>query len=70
MNKFQLGDIVIKCTGGDKMTIFRLVNEKYECIWASDRMYQGIFSESELLPLSEYKKIEEREDRINTLLSL
>lgn len=66
--RFKPGDLVIKHTGGNKMTVLSSTNEKHECIWASDRMYQGTFSEDELLTIDEYKTIEERDHKINTLL--
>ena len=68
--KFKPGDIVIKSTGGNKMTVYS-VNEKYECIWVTDKVNQDTFDENELLPLDEYKKslkVEERDDKIGKLL--
>jgi len=68
--RFKPGDIVIKSTGGNKMTVYS-VNEKCECIWVTDKVNQDTFEENELLPLDEYKKslkIEERDDKIGKLL--
>lgn len=65
--RFKPGDKVIKNTGGNKMSIYQSVNEGYECIWASDKIHQDIFSEDELLTVDEYKVIEEREHKINIL---
>lgn len=66
--RFKPGDKVIKHTGGNKMTVLSSINEKHECIWAADKMYQDTFSEDELLTIDEYKTIEEREDKINRIL--
>lgn len=66
--RFKPGDRVIKHTGGNKMTILSSTNEKHECIWASDKMYQDTFSEDELLSIDEYKVIEERNYKINNIL--
>ena len=34
MNKFKIGDIVIKKTGGDKMSIIEQMDDSsYKCIW-------------------------------------
>jgi uncharacterized protein YodC (DUF2158 family) len=69
--KFKPGDIVIKSTGGNKMTVFNSVNEKHECIWVTDKVNQDTFSDDELLTMDEYKKSlksDERDDKINKLL--
>lgn len=42
--RFKPGDIVIKSTGGNKMTVFNSVNEKHECIWVTDKVNQDTFS--------------------------
>ena len=47
--RFKPGDIVIKSTGGNKMTVYS-VNEKCECIWVTDKVNQDTFEENELLP--------------------
>ena len=31
--KYKSGDVVIKTTGGNKMTIFDKVNDSYKCLW-------------------------------------
>jgi uncharacterized protein YodC (DUF2158 family) len=71
--KFKAGDIVIKTTGGNKMTIFDKISDGvYKCIWfVENSMSESIFKEEEIVTLNEYKrflKIEEREDKINQLL--
>jgi uncharacterized protein YodC (DUF2158 family) len=66
--RFKPGDRVIKHTGGNKMTVYTSLNEKHECIWVTDKMHQDTFSEDELLTIDEYKTIEERDYKINTLL--
>ena len=71
--KFKAGDVVIKTTGGNKMIVYSSINENYECIWASDKIYKDVFSEDEIVSLEEYKnkyiKIEAREDKINQILN-
>jgi uncharacterized protein YodC (DUF2158 family) len=86
--KFKVGDVVIKKTGGNKMTIqegFRIPPKKipadsifynyvdfYRCYWFVDsELNEEEFSEDEIVTLDEYKnylKIEEREDKLNTIL--
>ncbi len=66
--RFKPGDIVIKHTGGNRMTIFNSVNEKHECIWVTDKVNQDTFSDNDLLTMDEYKRLEEREDKINNIL--
>ena len=70
--KFKPGDVVIKTTGGNKMTIFDCVNQGiYKCIWfVENELYEKTFKEEDIVTLNEYKrflKIEEREDKINKL---
>jgi uncharacterized protein YodC (DUF2158 family) len=71
--KFKPGDVVIKTTGGNKMIVYSPINDSYECIWVSDKMYKDIFSENEIVSLEEYKdkyiKTEAREDKINQILN-
>ena len=71
--KFKPGDIVIKTTGGNKMTIFdRISDGVYKCLWfVESSMNESIFNEEEIVTLTEYKrflKTEERDDKINQLL--
>jgi len=71
--KFKPGDIVIKTTGGNKMTICdRISDGVYKCIWfVESSVNESIFNEEEIVTLTEYKrflKTEERDDKINQLL--
>ena len=73
--KYKSGDVVIKTTGGNKMTIFDKISEGvYKCIWfVENSMKESIFNENEIVTLIEWKSIlktEEREDKINQLLRL
>lgn len=71
--KYKSGDVVIKTTGGNKMTIFDKVNDSYKCLWfVENTINESIFKEEEIVSLEEYKKylkIEERDDKLNQLLS-
>jgi uncharacterized protein YodC (DUF2158 family) len=71
--KFKPGDIVIKTTGGNKMTIFDKISDGvYKCLWFVESSYnESVFTEDQIVTLNEYKrflKTEEREDKINRLL--
>jgi uncharacterized protein YodC (DUF2158 family) len=71
--KFKPGDIVIKTTGGNKMTISDKVSDGvYKCLWfVESSCNESVFKEDEIVTLNEYKrflKTEEREDKINQLL--
>jgi len=70
--RFKSGDIVMKNTGGNKMTIFDQIEDGYKCLWfVESSLNESIFKEDELVTLNEYKKIlktEERDDKINQLL--
>ena len=71
--KYKPGDIVIKTTGGNKMTIFDKISDGvYKCLWfVESSCNESIFNEDEIVTLNEYKrfpKTEEREDKINQLL--
>lgn len=70
--KFKAGDVVIKTTGGNKMTIFEKIKDTYKCIWfVESSLNESEFREEEIVTLNEYKrflKTEEREDKINQLL--
>ena len=72
--KFKSGEIVIKTTGGNKMTIFDRIGDSYKCLWFNERgMNESEFKEEEIVTLQEYKRLlktEEREDKINQLLNL
>lgn len=72
--KFKSGDVVIKTTGGNKMTIFDKIDEGvYKCLWfVESKMNESVFKEEEIVTLNEYKrflKIEERDDKINQVLN-
>jgi len=71
--KFKTGDIVIKTTGGNKMTIDSFNGDLYKCIWfLESQLYQFDFKEDEIVTIEEYKKllkIEERDDKINQILN-
>lgn len=70
--KFKTGDIVIKTTGGNKMTIDSFNGGLYKCIWfLESHLYQFDFKEDEIITLHDYKKLlktEERDDKINQIL--
>lgn len=72
--KFKSGDIVIKTTGGNKMTIFDKLEDGYKCLWfVENSLKERVFKEDEIVSLYEYKRIlktEEREDKINKILNL
>ena len=71
--KYKSGDVVIKTTGGNKMTIFDKVNDSYKCLWFVESiMNESVFKEEEIVTLEEYKRylrIEERDDKLSKLLS-
>ena len=71
--KYKSGDVVIKTTGGNKMTIFdKIEGGVYKCLWfVESKMNESEFKEEDIVTLNEYKrflKTEEREDKINQLL--
>jgi uncharacterized protein YodC (DUF2158 family) len=74
--KYKSGDIVIKKTGGNKMTVVQEYKDNseyhYKCYWfVESKLYEEVFKEEEIVYLIEYKrflKIEEREDKINQIL--
>ena len=71
--KFKPGDIVIKTTGGNKMTIFDKISDGvYNCLWFVESSYnESIFKEDEIVSIPEWHRLlktEEREDKINQLL--
>lgn len=72
---YKLGDIVIKKTGGNKMTIDSVDQSSniYYCIWFDDKkLYQDSFNEQDITTIENYRKllkIEERADKILTILS-
>jgi uncharacterized protein YodC (DUF2158 family) len=71
--KFKPGDIVIKTTGGNKMTIFDKISDGvYKCLWfVESSCNESVFKEDEIVTITEWKRLlktEEREDKINQLL--
>lgn len=70
--KFNCGDVVIKTTGGNKMTISEKIEDGYKCLWFVEKsLNEKVFKEEEIVTLNEYKRLlktEEREDKINQLL--
>ena len=72
--KYKPGDVVMKKTGGNKMTIVNNTdNYHYKCYWfIESKFYENIFKEEDIVTLDEYKRlliIEEREDKLNKILS-
>jgi uncharacterized protein YodC (DUF2158 family) len=74
--KYKPGDIVIKKTGGNKMTVHQEYKNNseyhYKCYWFVDtKLHEEVFKSEEIVDLIEYKrllKIEEREDKIIQIL--
>lgn len=74
--KYKPGDVVIKKTGGNKMTVVQEYKNghhyHYKCYWfIGSYLKEEIFSEEDIVTLEVYKrflKIEEREDKINQIL--
>jgi uncharacterized protein YodC (DUF2158 family) len=71
-SKFKCGDVVIKQTGGNKMTIYRFIDGLYECVWfVESSLNNKLFSEDDIIPIDDYKRFllkEERADKINQIL--
>lgn len=72
--KYKPGDIVIKTTGGNKMTVFDRVSDGlYKCLWfVESGPNESIFKEEEIVTIPEWKKLlktEEREDKLNKILA-
>lgn len=71
---FKLGDIVIKNTGGNKMSIQSIDGSVVKCGWfVGNEYFSSDFNISDILPIFDYKKllqIEKREDVINNILSI
>lgn len=70
--RYKTGEIVIKTTGGNKMTIFDKIGDVYKCLWfVESQMKESDFKEEEIVTIQEYKRLlktEEREDKINQIL--
>lgn len=67
----RVGDLVIRNTGGNKMRVVSIIDNKAECAWITESFNQGIFLMDELLPFSDYKNLfkeEKRNDKISLIL--
>lgn len=67
---FKIGDIVIKRSGGNRMTISDIVENYCKCIWFVDSLEEGIFNSDDIVTVRNYRIIEERNEKINRLLEL
>lgn len=73
--KYKPGDVVIKTTGGNKMTITQEYKNGleyyYKCYWfVGSDLHEELFREDDIITLEDYKrylKIEERDDKLNQL---
>ncbi len=80
--KFKVGDVVIKTTGGNKMTIAKLITVPknsyledinphkflYECYWfIGSSLKQEIFFENDIVTIEEYKRYLKIEERDDKL---
>lgn len=69
--KYKSGDLVIKTTGGNKMSVFGISDGIYKCIWCvGNKINESLFKEDEIITLNEYKTLEEREYKINQILKI
>lgn len=67
----RVGDLVIRNTGGNKMRVVSIENNKAECAWITEYFNQATFKLEDLLPLSDYNSLfkdEKRNDIISFLL--
>lgn len=69
--RYKPGDMVIRTTGGNKMSIFDKISDGvYKCIWCvGDKINESIFNEEDIIPIEEYKVVEERQYKINQILN-
>jgi uncharacterized protein YodC (DUF2158 family) len=68
----KVGDLVIRNTGGNKMRVVSIIDNKAECAWITESFNQGVFGVEELLPYSEYKTLfreQKRDDKISLILN-
>jgi hypothetical protein len=68
----RVGDLVIKNTGGNKMKVISIEDNKAECAWITESFNQGLFQIDELIPLSDYQKLFndlKRDEKISIILS-
>ena len=70
--KLKPGNIVIKTTGGNKMTIQSIEDGLCKCFWfVGGILNESSFNLNDVVTLNDYKrylKIEERDDKISKLL--
>jgi len=68
--RYKPGDMVIKTTGGNKMSVFEKISEGvYKCIWCvGSKVNESTFKEDEIIPIEEYRLVEERQYKINQIL--
>ena len=68
--RYKPGDMVIKTTGGNKMSVFEIMSEGvYKCIWfVGSKVNESIFKEEEIIPIEDYRLVEERQYKINQIL--
>jgi uncharacterized protein YodC (DUF2158 family) len=67
--KYKSGDLVIKTTGGNKMSVFSISDGIYKCIWCvGSKMNESLFNEDEIIPIEDYKILEERQYKISQIL--
>ena len=67
----RVGDLVIRNTGGNKMKVVSIEDNKAECAWITESYHQQYFGVDELLPYSEYVNLfrnEKRQDKIDSIL--
>lgn len=71
--KFKVGDVVIKPSGGNKMTILNYINNfKVTCLWYGESFNTKEFIEEELILFSDYPRyllVEKRDDIISKILN-
>lgn len=69
--KYEIGDVVIKKTGGNKMIICDKKDNTYKCLWFVELEYnEDFFNGDDLITLKDferYLKCEERDDKIDKL---
>lgn len=71
--RFKIGDVVIKNTGGNKMTIEGFRDSLIYCVWfVGSNLYRSSFDQRELVTIDEYRMIllmEERDDKLSKVMS-
>lgn len=68
---FKIGDIVIKRSGGNKMTISDIVENYCKCIWfVGSNLEEGLFNSDDIVTIKNYRIVEERNEKIDILLEL